>query len=131
MSSRIKQESSPYRRFTIILGSSVFVIGLALAIATLLVVNNFVVKDTIHFTQDAVQKHFAVFPLLKGIFAEEKNTNDAASKDNEVYGTTADAASKDMANHGMIANYKGSMHWFTCILIYTILSVPDFIERMA
>jgi putative nucleotidyltransferase with HDIG domain len=76
------------------LGCSVIAIGLVLGIATIMFINSFVVKDTIHFTKDAVQKHFAVFPLLKGIFAEEKNTNAADTS----YG---------MADHGMIDNYKG------------------------
>jgi hypothetical protein len=106
MSSRIKQESSPYRRFTIILGSSVFVIGLALAIATLFVVNSFVVKDTIHFTKDAVQKHFAVFPLLQGIFADEENAVGTQKTETENYNSST-TNDNDMSAHGMIANYGG------------------------
>jgi putative nucleotidyltransferase with HDIG domain len=90
---RVKQEISPYRRFTLILGCSVLAIGLAIGIAAILFINNFVVKDTIHFTKLAVQSHFNAFSILKDIFSEDKNTEEDTSY--------------DMADHGMIANYKG------------------------
>jgi putative nucleotidyltransferase with HDIG domain len=93
MGFRIKQEISPYRRFTLILGCSVLAIGLALGAATILFINNFVVKDTNHFTKAAVQGHFAAFSLLKDIFSEEVSAGDGKTN--------------TMADHGMIDNYKG------------------------
>jgi putative nucleotidyltransferase with HDIG domain len=92
----VKKESSPYRRFTLILGCSVVAIGLALGLATILFINNFVVKDTNHFTKLAVQSHFNVFPLLKDIFAKDKDA--VVDEKDESY---------NMAGHEMIANYKG------------------------
>jgi putative nucleotidyltransferase with HDIG domain len=90
---RVKKENSPYRRFTLILGCSVVAIGLALGLATTLFINNFVVKDTNHFTKLAVQSHFKAFSLLKDIFAEDK--------------TAAEDTANSMADHGMIDNYEG------------------------
>jgi putative nucleotidyltransferase with HDIG domain len=98
---RVKQEISPYRRFTLILGCSVLAIGLVIGIAAILFINNFVVKDTIHFTKLAVQSHFNAFSILKNIFAEDKNTGDDTSYN------TSDNTSENMADHNMIANYKG------------------------
>ncbi|WP_162463394.1 HD-GYP domain-containing protein [Paenibacillus psychroresistens] len=93
MNIHVKQESSPYRRFTLILGCSVVAIGLAIGLATILFINNFVVKDTNHFTKLAVQSHFNAFSILKDIFAEDKE-----AEEDEAY---------SMADHGMIDNYKG------------------------
>lgn len=93
MESRVKQESSPYRRFSLIMGCSVLAIGIALGLAIILFINSFVVKDTNHFTKLAVQSHFAAFTLLKDIFADVQDTGDETAN--------------SMADHGMIANYKG------------------------
>ena len=93
MEPRVKQEISPYRRFTLILGGSVLAIGIALGTAIILFINSFVVKDTIHFTKLAVQSHFNAFTLLKDIFADEKSTDESTEY--------------KMADHGMMANYKG------------------------
>lgn len=93
MEPRVKHEISPYRRFTLILGGSVLAIGIVLGTAIILFINSFVVKDTIHFTKLAVQSHFNVFTLLKDIFADEKSTDESTEY--------------KMADHGMMANYKG------------------------
>src|SRR5665647_3659570 len=93
MEPRVKQEISPYRRFTLILGGSVLAIGIVLGTAIILFINSFVVKDTIHFTKLAVQSHFNAFTLLKDIFADEKSTDESTEY--------------KMADHGMMANYKG------------------------
>jgi hypothetical protein len=42
---RVKQEISPYRRFTLILGCAVLVIGLVLGVATIVFINSFVTSD--------------------------------------------------------------------------------------
>jgi putative nucleotidyltransferase with HDIG domain len=97
MESHFKKEISPYRRFTFILGGSVLAIGVALSLATILFINSFVVKDTIHFTKSAVQSHFAAFTILKDIFAVDKAEETESS----------DGTYNAMADHGMIANYKG------------------------
>jgi putative nucleotidyltransferase with HDIG domain len=106
MSMQIKREISPYRRFTFILGASVLAIGAALAIATIIVINSFVVQDTIDFTKSAVQDHFAVLPPLKGVFADDKSpTSTASGYDN---GTNDnDKAANAMAAHGMTQDYGG------------------------
>ncbi|MCZ8517110.1 hypothetical protein O9H85_33125 [Paenibacillus filicis] len=74
-----QETTNPYRRFTLTLGVSVLLIGLALCAVSIWTSNGFVTRETVSLTEAAISKHFAKLPQLGQVFVDA----DAAPADKE------------------------------------------------
>ncbi|UUZ84264.1 HD-GYP domain-containing protein [Paenibacillus sp. P26] len=89
---------NPFRRFTLTLGVSVLLMGIALSSVILWAGSSFVLRETVSVTEAAVSTHFAKIPQLGKVFGEDGRTPDAGAGTS---GATAGAAEHQHSASGV------------------------------
>ncbi len=92
-----KPEVSPYRRFTMILGSFVVLFGLILSIAAILMITNYVLNDTVKITKLEIQEHFAKLPFFANTFIKSEGNSENKPTNNSYYSITSEPEEDEMS----------------------------------